>query len=188
MESIAGIARVSALGPVVIARGRTNAIKMTTRCENPAERVAIYSGNGIWSVPRAATWHFLSDAVIIYPLGFVGEQASFVLSYDFVFDDADAESFDCHVGHSAPLGEHFDWLELNETNPQLFCSYERDSVGLAAIIRADPRVISKRLAQPEAQASPQVLKNPARPLLKLPIWELPDAQKNSARRNRKAGG
>jgi hypothetical protein len=170
MESIAGIAMASALGAVVIVRSRTNAIKMATRCENPAEPVAIYSGNGIWSFPRAATWHFLSDSIIIYPLGFVGEQTSFVLSSDFVFDGA--ESFDCHGGHSAPLGEHFDWLELNETNPQVFCSYERDSAGLAAITRADPRVISKRLAQAEAQVS------------------LPDAQKTFARerRNRKAGG
>jgi hypothetical protein len=97
--------------------------------------------------PRAATWHFLSDGIIIYPLGFVGEQASFVLSYDFVFDGA--ESFDCHGGHSAPFGEHFDWLELNESNPQVFCSYERDSVGLATITRADPRVISKKLRAEE---------------------------------------
>ena len=149
MESIAGVARVSALGAVVIARGRTNAIKMATRCENPAEPVAIYSGDGIWSVPRAATWHSLSesDGIIIYPLGFVGEQTSFVLSYDFVFDDP--EPFDFHVGHSAPLGEHFDWLELNEANPLIFCSYERDSVGLAAITRADPRVISKKLRAEE---------------------------------------
>jgi hypothetical protein len=120
---------------------------MATRCENPAEPVAIYSGNGIWSFPRAATWHFLSDRIIIYPLGFVGKQTSFVLSYDYVFDDP--ESFHFQVGHSAPLGEHFEWLELDETNPLFFCSYERDAIGQAAITRADPRVISKKLRAEE---------------------------------------
>ena len=126
----------------MIARGRTNAIKMAARCENPAESVVIYSGNGIFSFPRAATWHFLSNCIIIYPLGFIGEQASFVVSHHFVFDGA--ETFYCHGGHSAPpLGEHFDWLELNEKNPQFFCSYKSDSLGLAAIARADPRVIEK---------------------------------------------
>ena len=137
-----GIAKVGTSSEVEIARGRTRALQILTRCEDPVHRnkLAIYVGTrnndgiGRWYVPKGSAWRFFEDGIFIFPVA--GKRKAFLLESGFVFDGArefriyqngyDSE-FERNFEHHE-LPDHFHWCELNPKNPTVHCSTEKGDV------------------------------------------------------------